>query len=224
MTLLALVVAVTAGAQTGLVEFPYNPDADNDDVIGTADLLALLSLYGSEFSEENVYMSEDSTSALVYTGQHTFYRCYKSCKDLPGNWRLPNYYDMLGQELSSFDFCSGCSVWIDWMTEGQADINGASHRSIYVSYANDNSDGVITSAQGANNDKHCLCYTHERPKVEYSYCMAIGHMPNVPYDHDYVDEFEDCCNSKVQDGWYPLGGLSKGHTGDGGQAFWRWAE
>ena len=50
MTLLALVVAVTAGAQTGLVEFPYNPDADNDDIIGTADLLALLSLYGSEFS------------------------------------------------------------------------------------------------------------------------------------------------------------------------------
>ncbi len=43
MTLLALVVAVTAGAQTGLVEFPYNPDADNDDIIGVNDLLELLS-------------------------------------------------------------------------------------------------------------------------------------------------------------------------------------
>ena len=172
MTLLALVVAVTAGAQTGLVEFPYNPDADNDDVIGTADLLALLSLYGSEFSERTCICRRFDKRFGLH-GSTYFYRCYKSCKDLPGNWRLPNYYDMLGQRLSSFDFCSGCSVWIDWMTEGQADINGASHRSIYVSYANDNSDGVITSAQGANNDKHWLVSnTHERPKVEYSYCMG----------------------------------------------------
>ena len=163
-------------------------------------------------------MSEDSTSALVYTGQHTFYRCYKSCKDLPGNWRLPNYYDMLGQELSSFDFCSGCSVWIDWMTEGQADINGASHRAMYVSYANDNMDGVITSAQGANNDKHCLCYTHERPKVEYSVVVGQFEANQLEYDLELLS------NEKTQDGWYPLGPAV---TPDGAwhtQTFWRWAE
>ena len=59
ITCLALVLPSAAGAQTGLVEFPYNPDADNDDLIGTVDLLALLSLYNSEFSEEDVYLSSD---------------------------------------------------------------------------------------------------------------------------------------------------------------------
>ncbi|HAS35760.1 MAG TPA: hypothetical protein DCS15_04685 [Flavobacteriales bacterium] len=38
ITCLALGIACAAGAQTGLVEFPYNPDADNDDIIGVNDL------------------------------------------------------------------------------------------------------------------------------------------------------------------------------------------
>ena len=74
LTCLALGFAFAAGAQTGLVEFPYNPDADNDDVIGTEDLLALLSLYGTIFSEEGTYLSADSMTALHYTGERTIYR------------------------------------------------------------------------------------------------------------------------------------------------------
>ena len=218
LAMMALCVAFAAGAQTGLVEFPYNPDADNDDMIGTADLLALLSLYGAEFSEENVYMSEDSTSALVYTGEHNFYRCYKSCEDLPGNWRLPDYYDMLGQELASFDFCDGCYAWIDLSIEGKPDPTGGYHRYMAVSFGNDN-DGAISNGGSPSDDKHCLCYTHERPKVEYSYCRT-----------DDGSEFTSCCNEKVADGWYPLAattGVSGNQYAGGnlfGQAFWRWAD
>ena len=54
MTLMALAFAFTAGAQTGLVEFPYNPDADNDDIIGVNDLMELLSFFGNEFTDENL--------------------------------------------------------------------------------------------------------------------------------------------------------------------------
>ena len=43
MTLLALVVAVTAGAQ----DCTYNPDTDGDDHIGVTDVLQVLALYGS---------------------------------------------------------------------------------------------------------------------------------------------------------------------------------
>ena len=45
MTLMALVVAVTAGAQT---TWPYNPDSDNDGMVTVEDLFSLLSAFGSE--------------------------------------------------------------------------------------------------------------------------------------------------------------------------------
>jgi hypothetical protein len=50
MTLIALVVAVTAGAQgTAIHEYPWNPDWDNDNFVGTSDLTGFLSAFGSEF-------------------------------------------------------------------------------------------------------------------------------------------------------------------------------
>ena len=50
MTLLALVVAVTAGAQgTTIHEYPWNPDWNNDNYIGSSDLTGFLSAFGSEF-------------------------------------------------------------------------------------------------------------------------------------------------------------------------------
>ena len=50
MTLIALVVAVTAGAQgTTIHEYPWNPDWNNDNYIGSQDLTGFLSAFGSEF-------------------------------------------------------------------------------------------------------------------------------------------------------------------------------
>lgn len=50
MTLMALVVAVTAGAQgTSIHEYPWNPDFNNDTYIGSEDLMGLLSTYGTQF-------------------------------------------------------------------------------------------------------------------------------------------------------------------------------
>jgi len=50
MTLIALVVAVTAGAQgTTIYEYPWNPDSNNDNLIGVDDLLDFLPVFGDEF-------------------------------------------------------------------------------------------------------------------------------------------------------------------------------
>ena len=54
LPLCALVLTSMAQAQTGIVEFPYNPDSDGDDFIGITDLLSLLSLYETAFSEEGL--------------------------------------------------------------------------------------------------------------------------------------------------------------------------
>ena len=49
MTLLALVVAVTAGAQESNQFTPYNPDINGDLNVGSEDLLGLLTSYGLSF-------------------------------------------------------------------------------------------------------------------------------------------------------------------------------
>ena len=63
MTLLALVVAVTAGAQgTTIHEYPWNPDWNNDNFVGSSDLTGFLSAFGSEFGNPPEPCDYDGTS------------------------------------------------------------------------------------------------------------------------------------------------------------------
>lgn len=85
MTLLALVVAVTAGAQT---EWPWNPDSDSDNIIGIEDLLSVLSVFGSEFyieypapanSAYTVALVQADSTVLGYTD------CLGYCASIGGH-------------------------------------------------------------------------------------------------------------------------------------------
>ena len=213
LALMALCVAFAAGAQTGLVEFPYNPDADNDDVIGTADLLALLSLYGSEFSEESLYLNEDSLTALYYTGNMRFHSCFRSCSQLPGRWKIPDAEQIMLFDLASLsDYYSWISNPMSYTTSPNSSV-----QHFVIGTQTGNAGRIDTS--NYDDVYPCYCYTHERPKVEYSYCMTLNETANIPYDYGQAEEFQECCDTKVHDGWYPLGGIMKGMNADGAQAF-----
>ena len=91
MTLMALVVAVTAGAQDWI---PWNPDADFDNVIGVNDLMELLSVYGSEFVLD-VPDSEPYTLALQPAGHMKYWECESYCYGIGGHvatWVELNLY------------------------------------------------------------------------------------------------------------------------------------
>ena len=216
---MALVVAVTAGAQTGLVEFPYNPDADQDDIIGTVDLLALLSLYGSEFDEEELYVNDSETAALYHTGVQAFAMCKATCSDLPGNWRMIDMGDWakFHNEIASTESVNNGFAWLD----EKATITATTTYPLLAVARNAEfgwEKGQLTFLS-LYDATHCFCVLHERPKVEYSYCRT-----------NEASEFTTCCNEKVADGWYPLSattGVSGSVYAGGekfGQAFWRWAE
>ena len=213
MTLMALVVAVTAGAQTGLVEFPYNPDADNDDVIGTADLLALLSLYGSEFSEESLYLNDDSLTALYYTGNMRFHSCFRSCSQLPGRWKIPD-----AEQIMLFDLASLNDPWV-WITNPMDYTPAPTYRDDHFLIGTETTGNTgRISIEDSDENEPCYCYTHERPKVEYSVVVGQFEANQLEYDLELLS------NEKTQDGWYPLGPAV---TPDGAwytQTFWRWAE
>lgn len=217
LALIALCVAFAAGAQTGLVEFPYNPDADNDDIIGVNDLLELLSLFGGEFSEEALYMNSDSTSALYHASNSMqYYACHRACHELPGNWRIASRDDFYKTDISTMD--QGVA-WVrtdlsaNYTTYYSGSNVNERYWNIYVGFTNSNNGRINFSDY--NTSLNCYCATHERPKVEYSYCEG--------------SDIQSCADAKVADGWYPLGGISSATNPAASgtqekQAFWRWAE
>ena len=79
MTLIALVVAVTAGAQS----YPWNPDSDSNGLINFADLLEFLAIYGNEFVLEELPcdIDGDTLFAAAYSaGSKSYIDCVKSCR------------------------------------------------------------------------------------------------------------------------------------------------
>ena len=220
LTCLALGLAFAAGAQTGLVEFPYNPDADNDDVIGVNDLLELLSLYGSEFAEESLYLNDSNTTAIYHIQGSWFYgMCQAKCRELPsGNWRMIDFetWAEFHLEIEQMTISGVNRAWLREMPIA-APANSTNNFPIVFG---DYSDKGRLSFGNNSDELTCVCETQERPKVEYSYCR----------DSDEGGDptpFAICAQEKAQDGWYPLGGMSSfpfNGVDYNSQAFWRWAE
>lgn len=200
-TLLVGAVSLTAAAQ---VEFPWNPDSDGDDFIGVNDLMALLGEFDSVFSEEGLYLSEDSLSAMYDAGTMNFLDCQIACKNLPGRWSMPEFEDVT---------VTGQQMWL----KSQGYPNNLD-KALLLTVAPAVGDAYVSYERG------CFCVTKERPKVEYSFCSAGDFVLNVDGMQSNTADFQECCDAKVQDGWYPLGGFSKGNSADASQAFWRWAD
>ena len=214
-TLLSLLLSCTTLAQ-GPVEFPWNPDSDGDDFIGVNDLMALLGEFDSVFSEEALYLSEDSLSAMYNAGDKSFLECQIACQNLPGRWRMPKYEDVSvsGQEM--------------WLWHEGYPLVGPSSKVVLLT-----ENGGLSDGSNMQYAQPCFCVTKQRPKVEYSYCD--GGDPSGA-------GFTQCINEKLAEGWYPLSGFPNHHDEQGWTtengvfpnqthftkhtfaSFWRWAE
>ena len=221
MTALVCLFAMNMSAQTGFVEFPYNPDSDGDDLIGTADLIDLLALFGLEFSEEDLYLNDDSTTAIYYAGSMMFSDCFRNCSQLPNNWKIPS-----AEQIMQFDLglLNDYALWLDGPMSYHPECGSTEHYTI-------NTVGRIMR-EDYDNSYNCYCYTHERPKVEYSYCEGGSPV-----------SLTSCIDEKLAAGWIPLSGWPyshdvQAHDGNNGNtptistnysekthaSFWRWAE
>lgn len=218
----ALFFCGVINAQTGFVEFPYNPDSDGDDFIGITDLLSLLSLYESEFSEEGLFLASDSTEALYYTGNKTYAQCYKSCRDLPGCWRVPAFEQMLNFDVNTLEE-GPANAWIQLELNGRKDLDNSGNSEAYYSRSiqvgeNANGNDIYNGTLWLSSSIDllgCYCYTRERPRVEYAICSSSSVTDAA---------FVNCLSEKTQDGWWPLGSIEIAPNNAAIQSFWRWKE
>jgi hypothetical protein len=250
---LLLSLSALLNGQGNLVEFPYNPDANGDDFVGTSDLLALLNLYGSEFSEEGLYLNEDTTEAVLYIGPRNYMDCVSECKQLPGNWGLPTMSQFpLVHEIVSADNYNfvleeaGASSSYDfyvWTNQGYTPSNvryefysemwGYSYGSpAPLNYAIP--AGLfevlaipITGMYYGIMYPASLIET-SNPLESHCFC-AVSQRPRVEYalcNHENEALFNQCVSEKLNTGWYPSGGTTKSAHGYASfltQSFWRWA-
>ena len=217
-----LFVAVTTDSAAQSFPLPYNPDENGDGLIGVVDLQGLLSNYGSEFS--SAVLSEDGESAITYMGEMAYPLCAQACRNLPGMWDISTIEDLglIWDEVGGTKSTQTAADKI-WITLPE----GTRQFSSFGRFWNYQYDYGITHSgfgnQNGNFEYDCYCAARQLPRVEYSYCDG--------------GNIEECTSTKVQEGWYPLSGISThenlGYSGSGyqnsgnthhSQAFWRWAE
>jgi len=216
---LAILAAFNVTAQVDGFQLPYNPDSEPDGYIGVGDILEVLSIFGSQFSPDDIYTNDDSTHIVMNVGSMTYPECEYTCQfTLPGSWRVATIADAGGAWpeimndfgwINQIDGTMGRAESGDWRTHRFGGGSGA--------YKGDE----IKMTQSMIATGGCYCATQERPKVELSSCTScdqIGAATPTALD------IQSCVDLKVQDGWYPLGGVSASGAICINQVFWRWAD
>ena len=200
---------MTAGAQT----YPWNPDANSDELIGFADILEILAVFGTEFSPENIICNTDSSSVLIYTGQVRFPECVKSCYDLGSGWEVPSRMQLYRFAIGELQ---DGSTWVNSIGLDNYQLLGSNsyQHAIETGYGG----AAALTYTATTGEEHCYCFNEERPKVEYTYVQGSINGGDPTY-------FQTLATAKIEDGWYPLGGIQfYGQEDQCAQAFWRWAE
>ena len=208
MTLVALLVSTAAVAQ--IPTLPWNPDGNGDGVIGSSDLIGLLTVYGQEF--QNAIVSENQESALLVLGELPYYTCKYSCDNLPGNWQMPDIEDLapVHESLIPPDTSGAANYSRTWLKQPSlsglvlSDFDQQFYR--YVQVDDDGGYTRVFATHVVSAVFNCVCSIKQLPRVEYITCNVINDA--------------SCADSLVGDGWYPMGSVSDSGT----QAFWRFAQ
>ena len=154
LALMALFVAFAAGAQT------WNPDADFDNVIGVNDLMALLSVFGGEWTAEYPQDPEFELAAY-HAGYVDYWECVRTCTN--------NHAKIIGlHEYAMFEDSIIANALINSWTNYWLDDRVFSLVAMQVG---DNSTGSAYTQSGQSSPmdfqygKNCIC-TGLVPAVE----------------------------------------------------------
>ena len=219
VTLMMCAVSLGAAAQNQPWEFPWNPDANGDDLIGVADLQSFLSVYGDEFTEEQVLLDNDSSSMLVFGPQLGYYQCVGYCQSLTPSMNMADMKSLIPFMPIEPSQLPNENIPYAWLYRSEF-LNLMSTPTYLTTYFPEGNITLTDNAQSAyitSEGLTCICAISERPKVEYGWCAESNHTA-----------FNNCVETYLSEGYWPLGGLGTSSNGSGGeikgQAFWRWAE
>ena len=157
LLVLLLLVPGFCFAQSAVI--PYNPDANSDGWISVNDLLALLSLFETEFSPDQ-WQTDSLSAAIVVEGDFEYFQCQNACSQIEGGWRMADL-DAWGKHFSLSQNASSTS-WF-WINSNEQIANGAEEilRARNSGELTSSSINYSTSELSAK----CLCHLRSSPFV-----------------------------------------------------------
>ena len=173
LTAIACCLAVAGSAQT------WNPDADFNNNIGVEDLMALLSVFGTEWTAEYP-ASPEYDLAAYYEGTLQLGHCLAACAAnnarVPTAWQLAKFIDDANEAagVSSFEgICAQCNGCYE-ETEAKFHIRQSDAYSVWLSVSSIDCTSIDpTPNLSMYVQQNDYAYSHSR------HCVCTGLVPAV---------------------------------------------
>lgn len=236
--LLGAGIPVSAQSDGWQYPFPYNPDGNSDGFITLNDMLDLLSVYGQEFPET---FFGDSTGAILDLGTMLQFDCLLQARLAGSQWRMMTRVDFLRwfnhlasigqtefeQGLLPNNRLTGLLLNDDNTFSPWSLLYGETSQFQSYTFASDYNDNAppnlavdnfshsyIGSASNGNSNTigghRCFLVTEVLPEYQFTHCH-----------NGSGGDFNQCVTEKLNDGWIPMPGGTKGSASWYYQGFWR---
>ena len=171
LTAIACCFALAGSAQS---EWPWNPDADYDNVIGVEDLMALLSVFSSEFVLD-LPGSEPYTLALAHSGSKGLLECLGHCHSIGGHVARSEeimVFDSTIVDLFQDEYSEGGAlrIWID-PYKPISQIGSTS------GYSYGNNKVLQICLNGNHGSTYGSCCFGCPPENVWTYTFEVNHIP-----------------------------------------------
>ena len=173
LTAIACCFALAGSAQTF---YPWNPDSDNDNIIGVEDLMSLLSVFGDEFTLEADSIFE-FTYSLYDAGQLNRYQCASRCKAIGG--RIPLCSELMMWDSTLMNLPLNHPV-DDYTYYRIAIWSYLTRQEVYLEAAN-NSRTLMREPNTYNINNWTPFEIGTNNPVHPAYCFCIGAVPNPAF-------------------------------------------
>lgn len=199
LTAIACCVTFAVGAQTGQIDLPYNPDADQDSLIGTTDLLPLLALYGGEFEPDEILIEDVALVDVILSMQATIAELQaqvaaleaQSMPELANHLTYVDSSSTLLLEGVNLQLTNGAGPYntnglgnliIGMNGDEEADATvgrGGSHNLVIgEDHAYSNTHGILHGYQATLTDRYAASIGGANNRIEGAYSAVVGGQDN----------------------------------------------
>ena len=185
------------------IVYPYNPDADNDELVGVTDLLPLLSVFGDDFQPGEILVDGVALAEVLMTMQQTIETLQlqvetleaQAIPELAAHLSFVDSSSTFHLEAANLQVSNGGSAYINnglgnliiGMNGEEEYVDsvgrGGSHNLVIgEGHAYSNSHGILHGFNATLTDRYAASIGGANNRVDGAYGVAIACAQNVLFD------------------------------------------